>query len=250
MTIVEYTGGSTGSSLAFVCAVKGYRVKIVSSDAYAREKLETIRAFGAELILVPSEEGRITPDLIPRMVDAARRLAQSDNVYWTNQLYNPDSLLGGATIGRELLEQIDGSIHAVCAAVGTGAMLIGISRALQAAGQRTRVVALEPATAAILTGGPLASHRVEGTGIGMVPPLLTEDDYDTAWAIDEDEARQLARRLAREEGLFVGVSSALNVVGALRLAHELGPGHTVATVAVDTGLKYLAGDLFSSSSDR
>jgi cysteine synthase A len=248
MTVVEYTGGSTGSSLAFVCAVKGYRVKIVSSDAFAREKLDTIRAFGAELVLVPSDAGRITPDLVPRMIAEARRLAEAEDVYWTNQLYNPDSLLGGAEIGRELLDQADGPIDAACAAVGTGAMLVGISRAFQTAGQRTRVVALEPAASPILTRGWAGAHRVEGTGIGMVPPLLSEDDYDEARAIDEGEARLMAQRLAREEGLFVGVSSALNVVGAIRLARELGPGHTIATVAVDTGLKYLAGDLYSASS--
>ncbi len=246
MTVVEYTGGSTGSSLAFVCAVKGYRVKIVSSDAFAREKLDTIRAFGAELVLVPSDGGRITPDLVPRMIAEARRLAEAEDVYWTNQLYNPDSLLGGAAIGRELLEQVDGTIDAICAAVGTGAMLVGISRALQAAGQHTRVIALEPATSPVLTGGQAGAHRVEGAGIGMVPPLLCEDDYDEAWAVDETEARSLARRLAREEGVFAGVSAALNVLGAIRLARDLGPGHTVATVAVDTGLKYLTGDLYKA----
>jgi cysteine synthase A len=249
MTVLEYTGGSTGSSLAFVCAVKGYRVKIVSSDAFAREKLDTIRAFGADLVLVASEGGRITPDLVPRMIAEARRLAEAEDVYWTNQLYNADSLLGGAEIGRELLDQVDGSIDAVCAAVGTGAMLMGISRAFQAAGQQTRVVALEPAASPILTQGLAGAHRVEGTGIGMVPPLLCEDDYDDAWAVDEGEARKVARRLAREEGLFVGVSSALNVVGSIRLACELGPGCTVVTVAVDTGLKYLAGTLFAATTE-
>jgi cysteine synthase A len=181
------------------------------------------------------------------MMAEARRLAEAEDVYWTTQLYNPDSLPGGAAIGRELLDQVGGPIDAVCAAVGTAAMLVGISRALQAAGQQTRVIALEPAASPILTGGWAGAHRVEGAGIGMVPPLLSEDDYDDAWAVDESEARQVARRLAREEGLFAGVSSALNVVGVLRLAHELGPGRTVATVAVDTGLKYLVGDLYASS---
>jgi cysteine synthase len=244
MTVVEYTGGSTGSSLAFVCAVKGYRVKIVCSDAFAQTKLDTIRAFGAELVLVPSDGGRITPDLVPRMIDEARRLAEAEDVYWTNQLYNRDGILGGDAIGRELLEQVDGPIDGVCAAVGTAAMLVGISRALQLAAQHTRVVALEPAASPILTRGWAGAHHVEGTGIGMVPPLLTEDDYDEAWAIDEGEAREFARRLAREEGLLAGPSSAMNVLGALRLARELGPERTVVTVAVDTGLKYVSGDLF------
>lgn len=250
MTVVEYTGGSTGSSLAFVCAVKGYRVKIVCSDAFAQAKLDTIRAFGAELVLVPSVGGRITPDLIPRMIDEARRLAEADDVYWTNQLYNEDGLLGGAAIGGELLEQVDGAIDGVCAAVGTAAMLVGISRALQRAGQHPRVVALEPAASPILTRGWAGAHHVEGTGIGMIPPLLSEDDYDEAWAIDEWEARDFARHLAREEGLLAGPSSAMNVLGALRLARELGPGRTVVTVAVDTGLKYMTGDLFGPSASE
>jgi cysteine synthase A len=245
MTIVEYTGGSTGSSLAFAGAAKGYRVKIVSSDAFAPEKLATIRAFGAELVLVPSRNGNITPDLIPRMIEEARRLAEAEDVYWTNQLYNPDSIFGGREIGDELLEQV-GHVDAVCAAVGTGAMLIGISRALEEAGQETRIVALEPAESPVLTSGRAGAHHVEGTGIGMAPPLLTEDDYDQAWAIEEADGRQLAPRLAREEGVFGGLSSAVNVVAALRLARQLGPGHTVATVVVDSGLKYLSGDLYTS----
>jgi len=245
MTVVEYTGGSTGTSLAFVCAVKGYRLRIVSSDAFAREKLAMITAFGAELTLVPSVDGRITPDLVPRMIEEARRIAQAADTYWTNQLYNTDGVQGGIGIGTELLEQVDTRIDALCAAVGTAAMLVGISKAFQSANQRTRMVALEPASSPILTRGEAGAHHVEGTGIGMVPPLLSEDDYDEARAVDETEARAIARRLAREEGVFVGTSSALNVLGALQLARELGPGKTVATVAVDSGLKYLSGDLFA-----
>lgn len=246
MSVVEYSGGSTGSSLAFVCAVKGYPLTVVSSDAFAREKLNTIRAFGADLILIPSRAGRITPDLIQGMIAEARRLAEDPNVYWTNQLYNPDSLQGGLSLVRELLDQVSEPIDAVCSAVGTAAMLVGMSRGLQAAGQRTRMIALEPASAPLLTSGQTGGHRVEGTGIGMVPPLLSEDDYDEARAIDEAAARVLAVRLAREEGMFAGTSSAVNVLGALNIARELGPGHTVATVAVDSGLKYLDGDLFAT----
>jgi len=246
MTVIEFTGGSTGTSLAFVCAVKGYPLKVVSSDAFAREKLDTMTAFGAELTLVPSVGGRITPDLIPRMMAEARRLAEAPNTLWTNQLYNPDGILGGRAIANELLEQVE-QIDVLCAAVGTAAMLVGISRTFQAAGRHTRIVALEPDGSAVLTTGQGGAHHVEGTGLGLVPPLLSEDDYDEARALDESEARALARRLARDEGMFVGTSSALNVLGALQLAREMGPGHTVATVAVDSGLKYLTGDLFAGA---
>jgi len=244
MTVVEYTGGSTGSSLAFVCAVKGYRFKVVSSDAFAREKLQTMRAFGAELTIVPSQGGQITPDLVPRMIEEARKLAQAEDTYWTNQFHNADTLKGYEHIGQELLEQVDGPIHAFCGAVGTAGMLMGVARALHGANSLAQVVALEPATSAVISTGKAGTHHVEGIGVGFVPPLLDKAYYDQARGIDEGEARHMARRLAQEEGIFVGVSTGLNVTGALQVARELGPGHTVVTVAVDTRLKYLAGDLY------
>ena len=245
MTVVEYSGGSTGSSLAFVCAVKGYRCHIVSSDAFAQEKLRTMLAFGAELTIVPSQDGKITPDLVPRMIEAARRLAEADDVYWTDQLNNADTLDGYEQIGRELLAQVDAPIDAFCGGVGTGGMMLGTARALRSAGRPARIVVLEPAESPIISGGAAGSHHVEGTSIGIVPPLLTAGSYDEVRTIVERDARETARRLTREEGIFAGTSTGLNVRAALELARELGPGHTVATVAVDSGLKYLAGDLYS-----
>lgn len=249
MTVVEYTGGSTGSSLAFVCAVKGYRCQIVTSDAFAQEKLRTMRAFGAELTLIPSRGGAITPDLIPRMIQEARRLSQADHAYATDQLNNADSLNGYEQIGRELLAQVDGPIDAFCAAVGTGGMLIGSARALRAAPNPVRIVVLEPAESPIISRGAAGAHHVEGTGIGIVPPLLTSEVYDDVRTVAEQDARETARRLTREEGIFAGTSTGLNVRAALDLARELGPGHTVVTVAVDSGLKYLAGDLYGEPGD-
>lgn len=245
MCVVEYTGGSTGSSLAFVCAVKGYPFKVVSSDAFSIEKLRTMEAFGAELTLVPSVGGKITPDLIPRMMDKAREIAAQQPSYWTNQLHNTDSIKGYEEIGSELARQAP-EIDVFCGAVGTAGMLMGVARALREAGSRARIVALEPATSAPLTGGAVGAHGVEGIAIGTPPPLLDRDFYDEARVIDEAEGRSVARRLAREEGIFTGISSGLNVAAALQLARELGPGRQVATVCVDTGLKYLAGDLFTS----
>jgi cysteine synthase A len=245
MTVVEYSGGSTGSSLAFVCAVKGYRCHIVSSGAFGQEKLRTIRAFGAELTVVPSVGGKVTADLIPRMIEEARRLARADDAYWTDQLNNVDSLDGYEQIGRELLAQADGPIDAFCAAIGTGGMVRGAGQALRAAASPARIVALEPAESPILSRGAAGAHHVEGTGIGLVPPLLAAASYDEVRAIAEADARATARLLTRDEGIFAGTSTGLNVRAALELARELGPGHAVATVAVDTGLKYLAGDLYS-----
>ena len=242
--VVEFTGGSTGSSLAFVCAAKGYPLSVVSSDAFSPEKLATMRAFGADLTVVPSDGGRITPDLFVRMRAEVDRIVARDGAFWTDQFHNRDALLGYEELGREIVDQADTSVDAFVAAVGTAGMLVGVASALRSGGSAVRVVALEPATSPMLTAGHGGPHRVEGTAAGIVPPLLTPGSYDEARTVDESAARTMARRLAREEALFAGTSSALNVVGALAVACELGAGHTVVTVAVDTGLKYLAGDLF------
>jgi cysteine synthase A len=247
--VVEFTGGSTGSSLAFVCALKGYPLSLVSSDAFSPEKLRTMRAFGAELTVVPSDGGRVTPDLFVWMDEEVQRIIEREGAFWTDQFHNVDALDGYAEMGREILAQTAASetrVDAFCAAVGTAGMLVGVSQALRAGGGAVRVVAFEPATSPVLTAGVGGPHRVEGTATGVVPPLLTPDTYDEARTVDEAEARQMAIRLARTDGIFAGTSSAVNVVGAIALARELGPGRTVVTVAVDTGLKYLAGDLFEA----
>jgi len=245
MRVVEYTGGSTGSSLALVCAMKGYRFHPLSSDAFAREKLDTMRAFGAELEIVPSEGGKVTPHLFDRFKARIAELAADPNTFWTDQFNNTDALDGYANIGHELVEQV-GRVDAFVGGVGTGGMLMGVSRVLKAQDVTTRIVALEPSTSPFLTTGKGGAHRVEGIATGFFPPHLAKGSYDEVRVIDEDEARDMARRAAREEGIFSGTSTGLNLVGALQLARELGPGKVVATVAVDTGLKYLAGDLYKS----
>ncbi|MCI0532209.1 MAG: cysteine synthase family protein [candidate division Zixibacteria bacterium] len=244
MTVVEYTGGSTGTSLAFVCAIKGYRFKVVSSDAFSREKRQSMRAFGADVTVLPSTGGKITPDLIPRMQEQARKFAESKDTYFTNQLHNPDIIIGHEKLGREVLQQVDRPIDAFCGGVGTAGMLMGVACAFKKANNPARIVALEPATSAVISTGRAGTHHVEGIGAGFVPPLLDKNLISEARGIDESEARRMALRLAKEEGIFTGTSSGLNVVGAIQLARELGRGHTVVTVAVDTGLKYLDGDLF------
>lgn len=243
MRVVEYTGGSTGSSLAMVCAIKGYDFHPLCSDAFSKEKLDTMRAFGADLELVPSEGGKVTPALFDKFKARIAELVKDPNNFWTDQFNNPDALDGYANIGRELVEQI-GQVDAFAGAVGSAGMLMGVSRALKASGSHARIVALEPSTAPFLTTGKGGAHRVEGTAPGFWPPHLTKDLYDEVRVIDEDEGRAMARRVAKEEGVFAGTSSGVNLVAALKLAQELGPGKVVATVAVDTGLKYLAGDLY------
>jgi cysteine synthase len=250
MTVVEYTGGSTGISLAFVCAVKGYRCRIVSNDAVAKEKLRSMQVFGAELEVLNSQGGKLTADLVPRMMARAREIAAEGSSYATDQMRNPDMVAGYEPLGQELLRQIPGgvAIDAFCAAVGTSGMIMGTSRALKAANPTTRIVALEPATSAVLSGGPAGTHGVEGVAPGFVPPQFDRGMVSEARGIDEGEARLMARELARREGIFAGTSTGLNVVGAIQLARELGVGHTVVTVAADSGLKYLAGDLYTSLS--
>ncbi len=245
MTVVEYTGGSTGGSLAYVCAARGYRFNVVSSDAFAAEKLKTMRAFGAELTIIESDGGKVTPELTPRMIAKAAEFAAEPGTYWTDQLNNADSLVGYAEIGRELLAQIDRPIDVFCAMVGTAGLAMGVSSAFAEAGANTRIVIIEPASTAVISGGKPGTHGVEGTGIGFIPPLLDPDRYDEVRPIEEADGRAMARRLAKEEGLLAGTSTGLNVTAAIALAGELGPGKTVVTVACDTGLKYLAGDLYT-----
>jgi cysteine synthase A len=245
MRVVEFTGGSTGSSLAMVCAAKGYPCVLLSSDAFAEEKLKTMRAFGAELRLVPSDGGKVTPALFERFQQEIARLAAEPDTFWTDQFHNTDALEGYAGIGRELVEQAGGTIDVFCGAVGTGGMLNGVARALKGAGSKAKIVALEPASSPAMTQGRAGPHHVEGIGTGRIPPHMAGKPYDEARAIPEEDARAMARRLAHEEGLLVGTSSALNIAAAIAIAREIGPGKLVATVAVDTGLKYLSGDLFA-----
>jgi len=245
MRVVEFTGGSTGSSLAMVCAAKGYRFVVLSSDAFAQEKLLTMTAFGAELRMVPSDGGKVTPSLFERFRREIALLASEPDTFWTDQFHNQDAILGYMGIGRELLEQTGGRLDAFCGAVGTGGMLMGVSRALRDGGSTARIVALEPAASPAMTEGRGGAHSVEGIGTGSIVPHMAERPYDEARAVDEADGREMARRLAREEGILVGTSSGLNVAAAVQLARELGPGKVVATVAVDSGLKYLAGDLFA-----
>ncbi|KAH8807987.1 tryptophan synthase beta subunit-like PLP-dependent enzyme [Xylogone sp. PMI_703] len=247
MTVVEATGGSTGSSLAFVCAVKGYKFLVMSSDAFAMEKLRTITALGASLDITHSPSGKITADLIPSMMKRASEFGEKEGYYYANQFNNKDALIGYEGIGHELVQQFPNGFDAFCGAVGTAGMAMGIASVLRSKIPSARVVILEPASTPVLTQGKTGTHGVEGIGVGFVPPHLDSTLYDEARAIEEGEARTMCRRLAKEEGLLVGTSTGLNVVAAIQLAKELGPGKQVVTVAVDTGLKYLNGTLFSNS---
>lgn len=243
-TVIEYTGGSTGASLALVCAAKGYRIHIVSSDAFSREKLDQMAAFGAELTLVPSEGGRTTRKLILDMIEAARELSRQPNTYWTDQLNNHDSIAGYHPLGEEIWSQTEGKVDAFVQCVGTAASLRGVATVLKRHQPGVRIVAVEPGESAVLLGGEPGPHKIEGVGIGYTPPLWEPALVDEIVAVPTDDAKAMARRLAREEALFAGTSSGANVIAAIQVGQRLGPGATVVTLMVDSGLKYLGTDVY------
>jgi len=246
-TVVEYTGGSTGASLALVCAAKGYRIRIVTSDAFSKEKLDQMAALGAELTLVPSEGGRTTKKLILDMVEAARELSREPNTYWTDQLRNQDSIAGYERLGEEIWDQTEGSVDAFVQSVGTGASIRGVATALRRRKPGVRIVAVEPAESAVLGGGEPGPHKIEGVGIGYTPPLWEPSLIDGVEAVPTEEAKEMARRLAREEALFAGTSSGANVIAAIREGLRVGSEGTVVTLMVDSGLKYLNADVYRRS---
>jgi cysteine synthase len=244
--VVECTGGSTGSALAFVCAVKGYPIRIVSSDAFSPEKIATMRAFGAEVELIHSPQG-LTPALTPAMKQRAGEIAAETGAFWTNQFDNPDMISGYRNIGEELIRQLDDprGVDVFCAYVGTAGCFLGTSEALRLKWPTMHRAVIEPAESAVLSGGTPGTHRIEGGGIGAWPPLLRPEHFDEVFPVPQAEAVEMARRAARTDGIFAGPSTGANLVAALALADRLGPGHRVVTVQVDSGLKYLAGNLYS-----
>jgi cysteine synthase A len=247
--VVEYTGGSTGTSLAWVCAARGYPIHIVSSDAFSREKRDHMTALGAELTLVPSEGGLTTRKLILDMVETARRLSEEPRTYWTDQLHNHDSIAGYHPLGEEIWDQTRGEVHAFVHGVGTAASLRGVATVLRRRSPGIRIAAVEPAESPVLAGGAPGPHKIEGVGIGYTPPLWEPSLVNEILPIPTAEAKEMTRRLAREEALFAGTSSGANVLAAIRIAKQLGPGATVVTLLVDSGLKYLSTDVYRRAPD-
>jgi len=245
-TVVEYTGGSTGASLALICAARGYRLKIVTSDAFSREKLDQMAALGAELTLVPSEGGLTTKELILDMIEAARRLSREPHTYWTDQLNNHDAIAGYQALGEEIWSQTEGKVGAFVHSVGSAASLRGVATVLRRSKPGIRIAAVEPAESSVLLGGPPGPHKIEGVGIGYTPPLWDPELVDEILAVGTEQAKEMTRRLAREEAIFAGTSSGANVVAAIRLAERMGPEATVVTLMADSGLKYLHTDVYGA----
>lgn len=238
-TVIEYTGGSTGSSLAFVCAVKGYKIKLVSSDAFSEEKIRTMKALGADVIIVRSKNHQVTPDLMQKMINKAKQLASKPKTYWTNQLNNPHQLKGYNKMGEEILAQTNGQLDAFVASVGTAGCAMGVAEVLKAKNPNIKVVIVEPAESPIISKGIEGKHHIEGIGLGMIPPLLRKNLFDETVAVKEKDAKQMTRRLAREEGIFSGTSTGANVLASIEVAKTFEKESKIVTVAVDTGLKYL-----------
>jgi len=239
-SVVEYTGGSTGVSLSLICAVKGYPLHIVTSDAFAREKLEHMRILGARLQIVRSESGHMTEKLTRDMIEAARIIAAKTGSFWTDQLNNKDQIAAYHKMAEEIWIQTDGQIDGFVQSVGTAASLRGTGEALRRHNEQIRIVAVEPSESPVLSGGQTGAHKIDGVGAGFVVPLWQESVADQIEQVSTEEAMAMVIRLAREEGLFAGTSTGGNVIAALRLAEQLGPDATIVTVMCDTGMKYLS----------
>jgi cysteine synthase A len=246
-TVVEYTAGTTGISLACVCAAKGYGLHVTFSDAFSEEKRRTMLAFGAQITDVSSDHKKITERLIKAMIEKAQDIAERPGHWWADQLNNRDAVTGYHSLGEEIWKQTNGSVDAFVHMVGTAHSIHGAAVALRKH-KKIHVAAVEPAESAVLSGKPSGSHKIEGTGIGFIPPLWEPQGVDEIVTVSSPEAMAMARRLAREEGIFGGTSSGANVVAALRIAERLGRGATVVTIIVDSGLRYLSTELYAPSS--
>ncbi len=242
--VVEYTGGSTGVSLALVCGVKQYAIHIATSDAFSIEKRNHMRALGAELTVVESVDGGIDEALTRNMIEAARRIRERTGGFWTDQLNNPDQLGAYRKMGAEIWQQTGGKVDAFVQSVGTAGSVRGVAEHLHGKNPNILVVAVEPSESAVLSGRETGSHEIEGIGAGFVVPLWDPSAIDEVATVSTEEAKAMARRLAREEGLFAGTSTGGNVSVALKVAERLGPEATVVTLMCDSGIKYLSTDLY------
>jgi cysteine synthase len=244
-TVIEYTGGSTGSSLAMICAVKGYKAHFVSSDAFSEEKLKTMRAFGAELEIIPSENGSITVGLMENMLSRVNELSKQPNVFWTNQFNNPDNRNAYHTMAREIIQVLGPDIDEFIGGVGTGGSFSGNAEIFKKEIRKIRCIALEPDKVRALSGGDISGkHKLEGIGTGFVPSICRLDLADEIMQIKDEDAFETARKLARMEGIFAGTTSGANVWAAIQRARVIGPGKKIVTIVCDSGLKYLKGDLY------
>lgn len=244
-TVVEYTGGSTGTSLAMICAVKGYKSLFVTSDAFASEKLRMMKAFGAELDIVHSPDGKITAGLIDALVHRAGELSRVPGFFWTDQFNNTDNRSAYHAMADEIINALDGRIDEFIMGVGTGGCFSGNAEILTERIPGIKCIALEPENVRSLSGGDTSgTHRLEGIGAGFVPHICRLDLADEIMQVSDEDAGNTARKLALAEGIFGGTTSGANVWAAMVRARKAGPGKRIVTIIVDSGLKYLDGELY------
>ncbi len=243
-TVVEYTGGTTGISLAFVCAAKGYRIEIVFSDAFSAEKALAMKAYGANVTVLRNQGSGITENTIKQMIEAAREISKKPNHWWSDQLNNRDAASGYHSLGEEIWTQTQGRVDAFVQTVGSAHSIHGTTEALLSHTRSLHIAAVEPTESAVLSGHAAGSHNIEGIGIGFIPPLWEKDKVQEILTVSTEDAKRMAQRLASEEGIFAGTSSGANVVAALQIAKRLGPDASVVTLMVDSGVRYLSSDLF------
>jgi cysteine synthase A len=243
--VVEYTGGSTGVSLAMVCAVKGYPLSIVTSDAFSLEKRNHMAALGAELTLVKSVGGGMDAALTRGLIETARQITERSGGFWTDQLQNADQIPAYHRLGEEIWEQTGGELHAFVQSTGTAASSRGVSEALHAHSRDVHCVAVEPAESPVLSGGASGVHRIEGVGAGFVVPLWRREAVDAVAQVSTAEAMAMARRLAVEQGIVAGTSTGGNLCVAIEVGRRLGRGATVVTLMCDSGIKYLSTSLYA-----
>ena len=244
MTVVEYSGGSTGAGLAFVCTLKGYRFRLITADVFGKEKIGLMRSLGADVEIIKSENGKITKELINKMINRAKEISKEPNTFFTNQLDNKDVIEGFVPLGEEILDQLGEDIDAICDTVGTAGTLMGIAKAFKE--NKTKIIAVEPSSSPILSKGIKGSHNVEGVGLGFIPAIYNPKLVDEVITIEESHARKTSRDLALKEGIFCGTSSGMNVAAAIEISKKLGPRSKVVAIACDTGLKYLSEGLFDN----
>lgn len=243
-TIVEYTGGSTGTSLAFVAGVLGLSFTAVFSDAFSMSKKQAMEAFGARVEVVHSEDGLISTTLAEEMKRRAHDIATQPGHYYADQFGSPDVVAGYTPMGTEIAHALDGEVDVFCTAVGTGGALMGALAGMRDAGADPQVIALEPSQAPLLSAGRTGAHAVEGIAVFPDPPFLDRSQLADVRTIDQERAFETCRALARAEGIFGGGSTGLNVAAAIDIATELGAGHRVVTISCDSGLKYLGGHIY------
>ena len=242
--IVEPTSGNQGIGLALVGAVKGYRTVIVMPDSVSEERRKLVRHYGAEVKLI-HDDGDIGKCIRECLGTALRMQAEDPKVFVPQQFANPNNTMAHKNhTALEILEQVGGPIHGFCSGIGTGGTLTGIGEVLKEKNPDMEIWAVEPENAAILAGGSVGTHMQMGIGDGIIPDILNKEIYDHIYIVTDGEAMETSRRLAREEGLMVGISSGTNVAAALKLAKKLGPGKTVVTVLADTAERYYSTPLF------